>query len=365
MTTDKNVKVRMQMITKEYDLYKKKSDKVKALFKFSDADIPHFWALKGVDMEVYAGESIGLIGINGSGKSTLSNILAGIIPQTTGQLEINGETSIIAIGAGLKGQLTGLENIRLKCLMSGLTNAEVDDIQEDIIAFADLGAFIDQPVKNYSSGMKSRLGFAVAVHNNPDILIIDEALSVGDDTFYQKCVERIEQFKAEGKTIFFVSHSLGQIEKLCNRVLWMHYGEVKMFDETAKVVSEYKEFTAWFRKQSAEDKKSYQQGFKDQQTAFNEEELAKKVDEKNQDPEVIKGPPIGKMSLLTKWSLVLMLVAIVFLSAVNLNGRALTEIIKQPGLLFEKPKPIKPAVPIKANKTKAAELSQHIIYELI
>lgn len=364
MTTDNNVKVRMQMITKEYDLYKKKSDKVKALFKFSDADIPHFWALKGVDMEVYAGESIGLIGINGSGKSTLSNILAGIIPQTTGQLEINGETSIIAIGAGLKGQLTGLENIRLKCLMSGLTNAEVDDIQEDIIAFADLGAFIDQPVKNYSSGMKSRLGFAVAVHNNPDILIIDEALSVGDDTFYQKCVERIEQFKAEGKTIFFVSHSLGQIEKLCNRVLWMHYGEVRMFGETAAVVSEYKKFTAWFRKQSPEEKKAYQQGYKEQQTTFNTEVLAEVVAEKNQDPSVVKGPPIGKMSTLTKWSLGVMFVAIIFLAAVNLNGRALTEIIKQPSLLLETPQPIKPAKATKGVKTKAIDLWQHISYEL-
>ena len=337
---NRQVKVRMEMITKEYDLYKKKSDKVKALFKFSQKDIPHFWALKGVDLEVYSGETVGLIGINGSGKSTLSNILAGIIPQTSGVLEINGETSIIAIGAGLKGQLTGLENIRLKCLMTGLTNEQIDVILDDIIAFADLGAFIDQPVKNYSSGMKSRLGFAIAVHNNPDILIIDEALSVGDDTFYQKCVERIEQFKSEGKTIFFVSHSLAQIEKLCTRVLWMHYGEVKMFGETAEVVKEYKDFTAWFRKQSPKEKKAYQDGYKNKQTAFNEEKLAEDAKEKNKDPEVLKGPPIGKMSGFTKVMLAVAVVALVFLGAVNVNGRALTTVIKQPTVLFEKPIPL-------------------------
>lgn len=341
MSTENNVKVRMQMITKEYDLYKQKSDKIKSLFRFSQKGIPHFWALKGVSMEVYSGEAIGLIGINGSGKSTLSNILAGIIPQTTGELEINGETSIIAIGAGLKGQLTGLENIRLKCLMTGLTNQQIDDILDDIIAFADLGAFIDQPVKNYSSGMKARLGFAIAVHNNPDILIIDEALSVGDDTFYQKCLDRIQLFREQGKTIFFVSHSLPQIETVCDRVLWMHYGEVRQFGPTEEVVKDYKEFTAWFRKQSAQEKKAYQNSFKEKQTAFSEEELAQEISKKGLDKKLVEGPPIGKMTNWTKGFLVVALAGLLFLGAVNLNGRSLLSIIKQPSLLLEKPVPIK------------------------
>ena len=334
MNQEENVKVQLTMITKEFDLYKTKSDKIKALFRFSQKSVPHFWGLKGIDLTVYSGEAVGLIGINGSGKSTLSNILAGIIPQTTGQMTINGETSIIAIGAGLKPQLTGKENIRLKCLMSGFTNEQIDDMMEDIQAFADLGDFIDQPVKNYSSGMRSRLGFSIAVHNNPDVLIIDEALSVGDDTFYQKCVERILQFKAEGKTIFFVSHSLAQIEKLCDKVAWIHYGDLREYGDTKEVVGHYNEFIKWFRGQNAAEKKKYQEDYKKKQRDFNEDKLKEVAIERGHDEAALKGPAIGKMSALTKVVLLLMVVGLFFFSFIHLSNKSLKSIIQNPARLF-------------------------------
>lgn len=236
-------------VTKQYKLQETTMDKIKYLFNFHSKEREKIhYALNNVSFSVQKGDVVGIIGKNGSGKSTLSNLIIGATSCTSGKIQVNGKASLIAISSGLNNNLTGLENIELKGLMMGMSKKRIREIKQDVIEFSELGKFINQPVKSYSSGMKSRLGFAISINIDPDILVVDEALSVGDETFYQKCVDKFDEFKAQGKTIFFVSHSLRQIENFCDKTMWINEGTLKNFGPTEQVVAEYKEYLNTFKK---------------------------------------------------------------------------------------------------------------------
>ncbi|AFT81502.1 ABC transporter ATP-binding protein [Leuconostoc carnosum] len=277
MGEEHKLKVSARYLTKTFDLGKSKSEKVRAILNPLSKGPKKFWALKGISFDVYEGDVVGIVGVNGSGKSTLLNVLSGLLLPASGTMKIDGETSMLTVSAGLRAQLTGRENIRLKSLMMGKTNKEIDNQMQEIIEFSDLGDFIDQPVKDYSSGMKSKLGFSIAVHQDPDILIIDEALSVGDQTFAQKALAKMNEFKAQGKTIFFVSHSLQQVRQFTDKVMWIQYGDLKAIGKTAEIADEYEKWTKWFNGQSKDEKKKYQEEQKAKQIAFSEEKLTRRV----------------------------------------------------------------------------------------
>lgn len=200
-----------------------------------------FWALKGVSFQVEKGDALGLIGLNGSGKSTMLKVIAGVLKPTKGSVAVNGSVApLIELGAGFDSDLTARENVFLNGAILGHPRKEMEKYYDDIVEFSELGNFMDVPVKNFSSGMVARLAFAIATIGTPDILIVDEALSVGDFRFQQKCEQRIQRMIDKGSTILFVSHSIGQVESLCNKIVWLDHGRIKMSGDVKTVCEEYK-----------------------------------------------------------------------------------------------------------------------------
>ncbi len=199
-----------------------------------------FWALRNISFTVQAGESVALVGRNGSGKTTLLRVLCGITYPSEGDAAVHGRfAALLALGAGFNFERTGRENIYLNAAIQGVGMRQVAASVDEIIAFAELGDFIDVPVKRYSSGMITRLGFSVAAHILPDIIFIDEALAVGDAAFQEKCVERILAMKAAGRTLVFVSHAPGLVRQLCDRAIWLHGGELRLDGPTDQVLAGY------------------------------------------------------------------------------------------------------------------------------
>jgi lipopolysaccharide transport system ATP-binding protein len=234
--------IRLQGVGKCYRSYARDLDRV--LEVLSGKPRHHaFHALQPLDLEVARGEVIGVIGKNGAGKSTLLKLLAGTLQASSGSVDIRGRVSaILELGANFHPEMTGHDNVFLSCAIQGLSRSEAEAAYEAITGFAGIGDFIHQPVKTYSSGMVMRLAFAIATHVNPDILIIDEALSVGDGVFARRSFERIMEFRQAGKTIFFCSHSLYQVEALCDRVLWLDGGRLRQEGSPASVITAYGEF---------------------------------------------------------------------------------------------------------------------------
>ncbi len=202
--------------------------------------IEGFWALRDVSFSIAPGHMVGVVGANGAGKSTLLRLIGGVGRPDTGHIEIHGRIgALLELGAGLHGDLTGRENLYISGILAGLTRREVEQRFDAIVAFAELQEFIDNPLRTYSTGMRMRLAFAVAVHSEGEILLIDEVLSVGDLAFRRKCMERIGQFKTEGRTILLVSHDIRSIVELCDEALWLHAGRLVAYGPADVVVHQY------------------------------------------------------------------------------------------------------------------------------
>jgi lipopolysaccharide transport system ATP-binding protein len=205
-----------------------------------DLRFQEFFALKHINLEVEKGESWGFVGKNGSGKSTLLKLVTGILRPYEGEVAVSGTVApLLELGAGFDNELTGRENILMNGLLLGMTEKQVQDNFEDIVEFSELADFLDVPVKNYSSGMKSRLGFSVATCARADILIADEVLSTGDRNFQKKCEARMQQLLDGGTTLLFVSHSADAVRRMCRKAMWLDHGEVRMTGETEEVLQAY------------------------------------------------------------------------------------------------------------------------------
>lgn len=239
-----DIVIKVDKLSKAYKLYDKNSDRLKELFSPSKKTYHRLhYALNDVSFDIRKGDNVGIIGVNGSGKSTLLKILTGVVTQTSGRVAINGKISaLLELGTGFNPEYTGMQNIYLNGTVMGYTHEEMDAKVSDIVEFAGIGEFIDQPIKTYSSGMFARLAFAVAINVEPDILIVDEVLSVGDMRFQIKCMERMKEMMTGGTTVLFVSHDIHAVRRFCSSAIWLNRGTMLRFGEVNCVADEYLDF---------------------------------------------------------------------------------------------------------------------------
>lgn len=243
------IAIRVSNISKCYEIYENPKDRLKQFLMprirryLGKTSIPYFrefWALKDINFDIKRGETVGIIGRNGSGKSTLLQLICGTLNPTNGEIEVRGRVAaLLELGSGFNPEFSGRENVYLNASVLGLRKEEIDDCFEEIVKFADIGEFIDQPVKTYSSGMYVRLAFSVIVHVKADILVVDEALSVGDMYFQAKCMAHLNRLIEEGVTVLFVSHDVNAVKALCNRAIYLEHGKLVAWGGTQEVVNAY------------------------------------------------------------------------------------------------------------------------------
>jgi len=264
--------VEFHNVSKTYAIYESPGDRLRELLSPTRAKHHRdFWALRDVSFEVRSGETFCIVGENGSGKSTLLQVVAGILQPTSGTVTVNGRVSaLLELGAGFNPEFSGRDNVYLNASILGLNTREIDQRYPDIEAFAEIGDFIDQPVKTYSSGMVVRLAFAVAIHVDPGILLVDEALAVGDIYFRQRCMRKVQELRARGVTILFVSHAAADVKAIGDRTLWLDHGQLIEIGETDRVVGNY--LAAMVQKDS-----TYQKGHPEDYRAASPASLAPEV----------------------------------------------------------------------------------------
>jgi ABC-type polysaccharide/polyol phosphate transport system ATPase subunit len=235
--------IQSDSLSKVYRIYSHPKDRLKEYLIRGARHHQEFWALRDVSFQVPVGSTLGLIGENGSGKSTLLQLLAGTLTPTSGSIQVSGRTSaILELGAGFNPEFTGRENVFMGGAIMGIGRREMVERFQEIASFAEIGDFIDRPLRMYSSGMYIRLAFSVATAMDPDVLIIDEALSVGDEYFQKRCIDRIEDFRKAGKTIVFCSHNAYQVRMICDQAIWLRNGRMAMMGDALGVVAEYESY---------------------------------------------------------------------------------------------------------------------------
>jgi ABC-type polysaccharide/polyol phosphate transport system ATPase subunit len=291
--------ISLRGIGKKYRISPSRSSRLGEILSFGKAKKSHeFWALQDINLDVEPGTTLGVVGRNGAGKSTLLSIISGVLRPTTGEVEVRGRLSaIFGIGTGFNPLFTGRENAMLSGLILGIEHDEMVERFDDIEAFADIGEFMDQPIKTYSSGMRSRLGFAVAINVEPDVLVIDEALSAGDSAFKKKAIQRMYDLKDSGSTVLFVSHSMGMVKRFCTEAVLLHKGRLVTTGSPEEVVDHYEEMLS-----KSQEMKNARPSELDKQLDYEieheEEDDASTKDDNPGTPNIVGGAEILGLELL-------------------------------------------------------------------